>query len=394
MAEALMQRQGVRFVRSAALALFVLVAGCSAVPKAPPKTVVTPPVTDAPDAVTPALPTDTERNRVALLVPLTGPNAGVGSSIANAANMAVLDTGGARIRVTTYDTALGAAAAAQKALAEGNKLILGPLLADDVRAVTPIARAARVPVISFSNDIGVAGNGAYVMGYTPGQSIERVIGYARSRGMTKFAGLVPGGLYGQRASTAFMRSVEATGGQVVGLQNFDRSTGSITAAVRRLNQSSAYDAILIADSGRTAIQAVPVIRVNGGASAKILGTELWNTEGALAASPALRGAWFASVSDGMYNRLATKYRERFGKAPYRLASLGYDAVLLVTRIAGDWRVGTGFPSGRLTDSGGFDGVDGAFRFNRDGIAERALEVQQAGPTGSTVVSPAPKGFGN
>lgn len=394
MAEAIIKRQGGRVMRSAALALFVLVAGCAVVPKGPPRTVDVPPVVTTPDSVTPALPTDTERNRVAVLVPLTGAYAGVGTSIANAANMAVLDTGGARIRVTIYDTAQGAAAAAQKALAEGNKLILGPLLADDVRAVAPLARAVRVPVIAFSNDISVAGNGAYIMGSTPAQSVDRVVGYARSRGLSKFAGLIPVGIYGQRASSTFLRSVEAGGGQVVGMQNFDRTAGSLAAAVKRLNQTSSYDAILIADSGRTAIQAVPVIRANGGASAKILGTELWNTEGALAASPALRGAWFASVSDGMYNKLAVKYRERFGKSPYRLASLGYDAVLLVTRIAGDWRTGSAFPSARLMDPGGFDGVDGAFRFSRDGVVERTLEVQQAGPSGSTIVSAAPRGFGN
>lgn len=393
MAEAVARRQGARIMRSAYLSLLALVAGCSVVPKGPPKTVDRPPV-DVPDTVTPALPTDTERNRVALLVPLTGPNAGVGTSISNAANMAVLDAGGARIRVTMYDTASGAAAAAQRAIADGNRLILGPLLADDVRAVSPIARAARVPVVSFSNDTGVAGNGTYVMGSTPAQSVERVVEFARSKGLSKFAGLVAGGLYGQRASTAFIRSVEASGGQVVAMQNYDRSAGSISAAVRRLNQSSSYEAILIADNGRTAVQAAPIIRANGGASAKILGTELWNTEGAFAASPALRGAWFASVSDGLYSQLAAKYRVRFGKSPYRLASLGYDAVLLVTRIAGDWRPGTAFPAARLTDTGGFSGIDGAFRFGRDGVVERALEVQQAGTGGSTVVSAAPRGFGN
>jgi branched-chain amino acid transport system substrate-binding protein len=394
MAEAVGVRQGARFVRTTALAFFALVAGCTVVPKGPPKTADVPPPVVVPEPITPSLPTDTERNRVALLVPLTGPNAGVGTSISNAANMAVLDTGGARIRVTMYDTATGAAAAAQRALAEGNRLILGPLLADDVRAVAPIARAAKVPVIAFSNDTGVAGSGTFVMGYTPAQSVERVVDYARSKGMSKFAGLVPVGLYGQRSSTAFIRAVEAGGGQVVSLQTFDRSAGSITAAINRLSQMSPYEAVLIADSGRTAVQAVPILRAKGGSSAKILGTELWNTEGALAASPALRGAWFASVSDGLYNQLAGKYRDRFGKSPYRLASLGYDAVLLVTRIAGDWRPGSAFPASRLTDSGGFTGIDGAFRFGRDGVVERALEVQQAGPSGSTVVSAAPRGFGN
>lgn len=369
----------------------VALSACQVVPKRPLPVPPPPAQPTRPEPVDP-LPTDSERNRVALLVPMTGPNAGVGESIANAANMGVLDTGGRTIRVTIYDTAPGAAAAAQRAIAEGNRLILGPLLADDVRAVAPVARAARIPVVSFSNDVGVAGNGVFVMGFAPTQAIERVVRYARGRGVTRFAGLVPGGLYGQRASTAFLRSVESSGGQVVSLQTFDRSAGSMSAAVARMASTSPYEAVLIADSARAAVQFAPMIRARGGASARLLGTELWNAEGALAANPALRGAMFASVADGTYNQLATKYRTRFGKGPYRLASLGYDAVLLVTRIGAEWRFGTAFPVARLTDTGGFTGIDGAFRFGRDGVADRALEVQQAGAGGFTVVDPAPRGF--
>ena len=393
MAEGAVSRQVRQLRNRLALVGLALLSACQVVPKGPPRGPANlPPPVVRPDSVTPSLPTDTQRNRVALLVPLTGPNAGVGESIANAANMAVLDTGGKTIRVTMYDTAPGAAAAAQRAIAEGNRLILGPLLAEDVRAVAPVARAARVPVVTFSNDVGVAGNGVYVMGFAPTQSIERVVSYARAKGVTKFAGLVPSGLYGQRASTAFLRSVESAGGQVVSLQTFDRTAGSITAAITRMSNTSPYDAVLIADSARVAVQATPIIRAKGGASAHILGTELWNAERSMAASPALKGAWFASVSDGVYSQLATKYRTRFGKGPYRLASLGYDAVLLVTRVGNDWSFGSAFPAGRLTDPGGFTGIDGAFRFGRDGIAERALEVQQASASGFAVVDPAPRGF--
>jgi hypothetical protein len=119
---------------------------------------------------------------------------------------------------------------------------------------------------------------------------------------------------------------------------------------------------------------------------------LWNTEPSLATSPALRGAWFASVSNGLYNQLAAKYRARYGKAPYRLSSLGYDAVLLVTRVARDWKPGTAFPARALADQGGFSGIDGAFRFGRDGIAERSLEVQQIDAGKFTTVSAAPARF--
>jgi len=392
MAEVRAGRQAPRLKTWLTMGLVLLLGACKVVPKGPPRS-APPPVVNIPPPVTPDLPSDNDRHRVALLVPLTGPNAGVGTSISNAANLAVLDTGASRIRVTMYDTGPGAAAAAQKAIAEGNRLILGPLLAEDVRIVAPIARASRVPVISFSNDTSVAGNGVYLMGYTPGQSIGRVVSYARTRGVTRFAGLVPAGLYGERASTAFLRAVETSGGQVTSLQTFDRTQTSINAAITRMSQASPYDAVLIADGASTAVRIAPIVRAKGGAGARLLGTELWNTDGALGSSAALRGAWFASVSDGLYKQLATKYRARFGKSPYRLASLGYDGVLLVTTIAQNWRPGTTFPQARLGDPGGFTGIDGAFRFGRDGVVDRMLEVQQAGAGGYIIVSPAGDGFG-
>ena len=354
-------------------------------PQAPPPT-----PTETARPVGPELPEDQNRHRIALLVPLSGPNAAVGQSIANAANLAVLDTGGKRIRITTYDTATGPAAAANRAVGEGNKVILGPLLADDVKLVAPAAQKSHVPLISFSNDTSVAGQNVFIMGYTPAQSIDRVVRFARSKGMTKFAGLTPTGIYGQRAANVFLRSVEGAGGQVVSLQSFDRSRGGIGAAVSKL--TGPYDAVLIADSARNASQAVTLLRKDA-PNAKALGTELWNTESQIAAMTPLHGAWFASVPDGLYRQLAAKYRARFGNSPYRIASMGYDAVLLVSRIAQDWKVGSDFPVARLTDDGGFTGIDGPFRFRDDGIVERSLEVSQVGPGGMTIVSPPPAKFG-
>jgi len=348
---------------------------------------------DRPIDVEAGIPRDTERNRVALLVPLSGGNAGVGTSIANATMLALMDTQAQRVRITNYDTATGAAAAAQRAISEGAQLILGPLLADDVRAVAPIARAAGVPVISFSNDAGVAGNGTFLMGYAPTQSIARVVDFAKGRGVTSFAGLVPNGLYGERASTAFLRAVEGAGGEVVSLQTYARTAGGVSGAVTRLAAKAPYGAVLVADSGATASQAAGLVKRGAGASTRILGTELWNSETGLAAKPALAGAWYAAVSDTLYRQYAAKYRARFGSGPYRLSSIGYDSVLLTVRIARDWRPGSAFPVGRLRDGDGFSGIDGAFRFGRDGIAERALEVKEIRGGTTTIVSPAPAGFG-
>lgn len=355
----------------------------------------TPPPVVRPDVEPPTLiPRDEARNKVAVLVPLTGPNAGVGTSIANAANLALLDSGGTAIRITVYDTAGGAAAAADAALTDGNRLFLGPLLAEDVRVVAPIARRGGVPVISFSNDAGVAGNGTYIMGYTPDQSIERVVRYARDKGAVRFAGLVPDGAYGQRAGQALIGVVERAGGRMVAMQGFNRAPASLTAAARALNAKTGYDAVVIADNGGIAAAAAGVIRGGTSRSAHILGTELWSTDRALGKTPMLRGAFFAGVPDMRFDQLVTRYRARYRKTPYRLASLGYDSVLLAVRISRSWRTGAGFPERMLVDPDGFSGVDGAFRFRRDGTAERRLAVHAVTATGTNIVSPAATGFGS
>ena len=359
------------------LASVVLLTACSTVPRS-----------KAPVAVEPS----DGMHRVALLLPVTGPDADVGQSIANATALALADTKVTNIRMVTYDTDLGVAAATQRAIADGNKLILGPLRGDNVIEVAQIARPAGVPIISFSNDVGVAGPNVFLLGHLPNQAIERVVLYAKSKGINRFAGIVASNVYGQRAQSNLTTAVRAAGGILVGIQETNGTAASAEAAARRLSQMGAIDAILVADSGRAAITIVPALRRGGLRTAKVLGTDLWNIEGTLAGSPPIYGAWFASVSDTLYTQYATKYRARFGKAPLRLSSLGYDSVLLVARVARDWQPGTRFPVTQLTDPQGFIGVDGAFRFNPNGLTDRMLEVQEVQAGKFVTVSAAPSQF--
>ena len=151
--------------------------------------------------------------------------------------------------------------------------------------------------------------------------------------------------------------------------------------------------MLIADSARLGVDAAGELNKSRSNRARIRGTELWSGDSALTRAPALEGALFAAVSDQRYGRFADSYAARFGAQPYRTATLGYDAVLLTLRVARDWKVGTPFPKAELYDRGGFLGVDGAFRFGRNGVVERALEVREVKGGDVTPVDPAPTGFG-
>jgi branched-chain amino acid transport system substrate-binding protein len=346
---------------------------------------VAPPAEVAPQAN--VLPTDADRHRVALLLPLSGPNAAVGEAISNATTMALLDTNAKSLRITSYDTAVGAGQAAAKAIQDGNQLILGPLLSDEVQLVAAVARPAHVPMITYSNDVGVADRDVFVLGQVPGQSIARVVGYARAHGVTSLGAIVPGGVYGQRVTSALGSSTRVAGVKLTSVETYDRSNTSVGSAMRRVLAKGHVDAVVIADGARIALQAAAF-----SSGARLIGTELWNGEAAIARSPAMKGAWFATVSDQRYGRFEKSYRSRFGTAPSRFATIGYDSVLLTLNVARTWKFGTPFPTAKLyspDDPDGFIGIDGVFRFNEFGVAERAMEVREVTNGTFVTVSPAP-----
>ncbi len=376
-----------------AAGLAVLLAGCKMIPGGGPAPGPGPVPTPTPTPTATSLPTDETRHRVALLVPMSGANGAVGQSIANATTMALLDTNADNLRITTYDTAGGAREAAKRAVVDGNKLILGPLMADDVAQVLAEARPANVPLIAFSNDTSVAGPDVFVMGQAPEQSVERTVAFAKGRGATRFAAIVPDGEYGQRAAAALRTAVLDNGGTVAGVETFARGNTSIVSAASRLAARGGYDAVLVADGARLAAQAAGVLRPRGTGTVQILGTELWSGESEVTRTAALRGAWFSAISDGRFKRFSDTYKARFGAQPYRVSTLGYDGVLLALRVARDWRPGRTFPAARLRDEGGFLGLDGAFRFRRTGVVERAMEVREVRDGQVVIVDPAPAKFG-
>lgn len=368
-----------------------LLAGCQVIPKAPaPSTEPLPTETQEPSDI--ALPSDETRHRIALLVPMSGENGGVGQSIANATTMALLDTNADNLRITTYDTALGARNAAERALADGNRLILGPLLSDNVPAVLAQAQPKGVPLIAFSNDTKAAGPNVFIMGQVPEQSIRRSVGYARAHGQNRFAALLPQGDYGDRAEKALVNALRDFGGALAGTQRYARGNTAIISAAGKLKAAGGYDTVLIADSARLATQGAGELRRDG-ANPGIIGTELWSGESSVSRVSALRGALFSAVSDQRFARFSTSYETRFGAKPYRLATLGYDSVLLTLRVARDWRVGRKFPTEKLLDDGGFLGLDGAFRFGSNGVIERAMEVRKVGNGAVETVDAAPARFG-
>jgi ABC-type branched-subunit amino acid transport system substrate-binding protein len=125
---------------------------------------------------------------------------------------------------------------------------------------------------------------------------------------------------------------------------------------------------------------------------QLLGTGLWD-DPRIAGEARIQGGWYAAPESAGFRNFAARYRARYGQDPVRTATLAYDAVALVAALVktqGTQR----FTDQVLTNSSGFAGIDGVFRFRTDGTNERGLSVLRVAPGGGQVVSPAPRTFGS
>jgi len=337
--------------------------------------------------------------KAGLILPLSASgNATVAAqSMRNAAEMALAEFNNPDLQLLVKDdggSAPGAQQAAQQALDEGAEIILGPLFALTVGPVGRAARARGVPVIAFSTDTNVAARGVYLLSFLPEADVERIIGYAASQGRRSFAALVPDNAYGSVAEAAFKQAVGRAGGRVIALERYPLDRTQMQTPVRNVAQAASQaDAIFVPDGTDAVPTIVQTLTANGIDTKRVqlLGTGLWE-DAQIFSNPLLDGAWYAGPDSTGFRNFSARYRSRYGKDPVRTASLAYDAVALVAALVktqGRQR----FSDDVLTNSSGFTGIDGLFRFRPDGTNQRGLAVLRVSPTGGQIISPPPKGFG-
>lgn len=390
------------------------------------------PVTEAPIEAEPESTVAAGGVPVAVLLPLSGPNAALGRALLDAAQLAVFDIGDEKFTLLPRDTGgtpEGASAAADSAIAAGARLIIGPVFATEAPAVAARAQPAGISVLCFSNDITVAAPGVFIMGIPPRAQVDRVIAFARSRGLSSYAALLPDNGYGAIVENALRDAAARVGGQIAAVERYDPGTNDASAVVRRLasyesRRASAdrqrrqlqgrddeisreamrrlqgvetigevgFDSVLMPDFGDRLLAIAPLLPYYDidPARVRLLGSTLWD-DPRVAREPSLAGGWFAAPPPEARDHFVKRYRELYKREPPRIATIAYDAVALAAVLA---RAETGpdFSVNALTNPVGFAGTDGVFRLRPDGSIERNLAVLEVQRSGFRTVSPAPESF--
>ena len=136
---------------------------------------------------------------------------------------------------------------------QGADLVLGPLFGANVTAARNAFVFEGTPVVSFSNDSGVAGGGAWLASVAPEAEIAEIIKYASLRGYDQFAFFGPQSSLGQKIERTMQFEVARTGGRMIASGFYPAGTESPTTEAEYFASSIA----LAAESGGRVAVLVP-----------------------------------------------------------------------------------------------------------------------------------------
>jgi ABC-type branched-subunit amino acid transport system substrate-binding protein len=333
--------------------------------------------------------------RVGLLVPMTGPQAGFGQAMIDAATLALSDVKADDVVLLPRDSGAEPqqTAAAARDLVENQAatVLLGPIYGRNVPAVAEVAAPRQVPVVAFSNDTSALRPGVHLIGLAPEVQVERVVDYAVQQGKSRFAALLPYGAYGDRLAESYRKAVSRTGAELVDIVRYSDPGSDAQDAVRRLSggqQTPPFDSLLLAETGerlRGIASLLPYYGIDAG-EAQILGTALWMDQ-PVGRDQNLQGAWYAAPDRGAWDGFVRRFSALFGAQPPALAGLSYDATALAAVLGRKGQLAR-----ELDNPDGFAGVNGLFRFDQKGAAEHALAIYQVTAAGGELLDPAAQRF--
>ncbi|SFI10623.1 penicillin-binding protein activator [Albimonas pacifica] len=338
--------------------------------------------------------------RVALLAPLTAPDAGAAAAardIEDAARLAIAEGAGDVVALDVRDTAgdaATAASAAQAAAAAGDALIVGPLYGANADAVGRAVESAGLNVIAFSNTPSAGGGNVWVAGLLASSETDRILSHAAQQGWRGVGLYYPETPLGRVARAAAEQSASRHGVALSPVMAYPRSFEGIQDSSQAFDASfegSGAATVLLPDEGQGLQAAASFMRYHGiGMRTPILGMG-GMADPELQRDSSLSNALYAGPDPVAMSDFAARFQAAYGRAPGRFAWLGYDAVAAAAQMMRAGRAsGDDRPFGleEITDPGGFRGVAGPWRLTRDGLNMRALAVLTPSPSGPQVVSPA------
>lgn len=363
-------------------------------------------------------------HRMAVMLPLSGDAANTGRAIRNAIEIATLQSAPQNLSVAFYDTARDTSVAISDALATNPEIIIGPVFADNVRALRD-AKPENIPVLSFTSDATALGDGVMTMALLPINSTEAIVREMSSDNVTGFIILAPDTesghlMAGAAQSAAGIYNIPITGVFYYSENNTESIKSTTLAASMNTARTAAntrareilsdiltnerltileesalniqlermskmdvigqlpYDAVLFLGNGDDTETLASFMRYYGVSTrdARFYGTALWDGSD-ITSDITMIGAKYATLPE-MTPSFVNLYERVTGALPDRMAGFGYDAANMAMGMIYSHKSDAAY----LLDPSGYAGASGLYRLEPGGENERALQIMQIAGDGN------------
>ena len=296
-----------------------------------------------------------------------------------------------------------ATAAANRAVEDGVQIIVGPLYSTSTAAIAPIAAAAGINILSFSNTTSVAGGNVFIMGTTFDTVANRLVRHSIATGFGNIAIVYQEGVSGESGKTSIQQAIARNGGNLTTAVSYPLALtemGEVAAGMADTLRASNSNAVFFTDSPLRGLGFITASLASNSfrtkRDAQFMGLSRWDSSNEVLVTPSLQGGWFAVPDPALTVQFETRYQLAYGADAHQLSGLAYDGIAAVGAMIRTARAAdenNAFSVQRLTDPTGFAGVTGIFRFRADGTNERGLAIMQIEDGIATMISAAPRSFG-
>ncbi|WP_299506839.1 penicillin-binding protein activator [uncultured Roseobacter sp.] len=304
--------------------------------------------------------------RTALLLPLSGPKADLGQTMAKAVWL-VEDSRGLPQRVEIFDTGptpQGAVAAANRAEGAGAEVVIGPLFSDHTAAV--MASPPKAQVVTLSNDDRLAATGAWVFGVTPAHSAIAAAGFARKNGWDSIALMQPGGDFGAQSATALAAAAKTHRLKLMPPVPMAASD-DVLERLKEAGGGQLPDSLYLPSADGKSRRAAQIAEQAG---LSVIGSLQWADVPTSDLAP-LKTLQFAGPDPRIFNSLSSSYQSQLGEEMGILSGLAVDAVMFANTLPRD-------RNGRVQMTGmpPREGLLGQCSFRKDRTCARQLAILQ------------------
>lgn len=359
-----------------------------------------------------------DKLRVAIMVPLSGPIKAVGESIVNAAQLSLFENKKNDILLKIFDTkgtTFGAVEAMKKAINDGIDVVIGPLFKSETKAIQDLAKKNGILLFSLSSEQDLMNSSnIFVTGSVIEQEIQTLISYFSKNDIYNYVALMPNTTFGASVNKILRETILAKDGLLVKTEYYESEDKKLMSKINELisfyeipetlyenfekkkldqkmlgieeelefivkEEEKIYpQAIFIAEGGKSAEQIASFLFMlqKDGKNIQLIGTTKLDGDDNALFNPYLNGVIFVGANPKKYEKYSNSYYSVYHSRPLKITSMVYDLINIINKLY-DRVEGIYIPNkNSVLNPKGFDGIDGRFRFLPNGLVERKFHVLQ------------------